>query len=110
MFFRVNMNNKTGILSCNGRVIADFDYDSIGKNWYGLIAVKKNGQWGFLNRNLELQIPFQYKEVKQAFYNGFAIVVSNSGKEMTIDENGIETSKVIPEIDYSIRRLNAIYQ
>lgn len=110
VFFRVNMNNKTGILSCNGRVIADFDYDSIGKNWYGLIAVKKNGQWGFLNRNLELQIPFQYKEVKQAFYNGFAIVVSNSGKEMTIDENGIETSKVIPEIDYSIRRLNAIYQ
>lgn len=44
----------------DGALVTDFEYDEMGAWSEGLIAVKKNGKWGYLNEQGETIIPIEY--------------------------------------------------
>jgi hypothetical protein len=54
----------------------------------GLLAVAKNGEWGFINEKCETVIPFCY-DVVGSFSEGLAAVYLN-GHWAYIDETGKE--------------------
>lgn len=65
----------------------DMNYDEVGE-YYGrisMIPVKRNGKWGFVNRDFELIVPCQYEN---AFFGwGYAGVETVNGF-LLIDERG----------------------
>ena len=67
-------------------VFNDTYEDAIGFR-EGYAAVKVNDEWGFINRNDELIIDFQYDEVLVGFSDGYA-GVKKDGNWFFIDQNG----------------------
>lgn len=41
-------------------LVTGFDYEDVGAWSEGLIAVKKDGKWGYLNKKGDVMIPFEY--------------------------------------------------
>lgn len=61
-------------------------YDDIGELGEGLVSVKKDGKWGYLNQSGEIVIPLIY-EYAHTFKNGYApIMIHNTFKN--IDKYG----------------------
>ncbi len=52
----------------DGRLITDFIYEECGAFQDGLIAVKKNGKWGYLDKDGKEVIPFSYDASWKQFY------------------------------------------
>lgn len=103
-------DNKWAFFSTKGEQLSDFVYDDI----YGtsehidiftekymfneLILVKKNGKYGYLNRNLKVVIDFGYfSKAEQITEHGFAIVKKGSFYGV-IDKTG----KLIIPLEYSL--------
>lgn len=93
---RVNKNGKYGFINRKNKVVIPFQFDDTGKNWNSLLSVMIDGKWGFINYDGEIVIPTIYKNVSQAFYKGYAKVVTQQGKEITIDELGNEIKNFTP--------------
>lgn len=47
-------------LYADGKLVTDFDYEEMGSWSEGLVAVKKNGKWGYLNEKGKEIIPIEY--------------------------------------------------
>jgi hypothetical protein len=90
------LNYKPAMIDKNVNVIVPFDeYQdlaimnadvSVLFNPKFLVGARKNGLWGFLGKDGEVKIPFQYENVNN-FLDGMA-AVRISGKYGFIDENG----------------------
>lgn len=44
----------------NGSLMTDFIYDECGSSSEGLMAVKRDGKWGYVNENGDIVIPIEY--------------------------------------------------
>lgn len=53
----------------------------------GLVAVYKNGKYGYMNKKRELVIPYRYKDADE-FKDGLAIVVNQNDRYGAIDQSG----------------------
>ena len=54
----------------------DYQYDEAGAFYDGLAVAKKDGKWGFIDKNGTPVIDFQYESC-QAFSNGLAKVMTS---------------------------------
>ena len=76
-------------------LFVDYEGNPIGKETFeaayafqeGLAAVKKENQWGFIDKDGDLVIDYQFEEVDQGFQEGVAAVKQN-GAWYFIDRNG----------------------
>lgn len=64
------------------------DYDEVGSfsSSNGLAAVKKGGQWGYVDQDGKSELPFSY-QLAGVFYD-YAAVVDREGKAFYIDADG----------------------
>ena len=80
-------DGKRGLMDCWGRVIVPAEYDDCIGGLSGAyrimpdemaVALKKDGKWGFVkrNQNLELLIPFKYDAIEMRL-NGVFLTASN---------------------------------
>lgn len=88
------LNEKIRIIDRTGKTALPFQYDDMmgfGDGAKG-VAVKQNGQWGYLDENFKLTIPFKYEvlsglaeitEAMPAKLNGKWGFVDKTGKELT---------------------------
>ncbi|MES2701158.1 MAG: WG repeat-containing protein [Bacteroidota bacterium] len=79
-------------IDTNAKFVTPFIYEDVGENFKeGLMRVKKNGKWGYLNERCKTAIPFKYDEA-QNFSEGLAAVKIN-GHWSYIDHSGKEVLK-----------------
>lgn len=89
------------------------DYTSKRESTEGLIAVSRNGKWGFVNSNRKEVVPIKY-DIVEDYHNGFAIVGLN-GKWGYVNKVGkeivpIKFDEVLPFIkDRGCVKLNGKY-
>ena len=96
--------NRYGCINTEGKLVIDYQYESVGytddgrkrgiytgfyKFSEGLAGVKKNGKWGFVDYSGNIVIPFEYDEVFN-FSEGFAWV-KKKGKWGLVDKFGTTT-------------------
>lgn len=74
------------LLDASGKMLDEPVFEDIGPFQEGLSAVKMEGQWGFIDRDLRQVIPFSYDGVL-AFLHGWC-AVSKDGKWGFIDRRG----------------------
>lgn len=60
-------NDRKLAIYNKGKLVSDFIYDASGYTSDGLIAVKKNGKWGYIDQDGNTVIPFEY----DASWKGF---------------------------------------
>ena len=77
---------KYGLIDTLGQLCVRLDYDEIGSFQEGRLAVKRDGVWGFTDRNGAEVIPCRFREVHD-FSEGLASVKIGN-KWGFIDENG----------------------
>lgn len=77
-----------GIMSLSGDILLDTSYEQIGTNINNLLAVKKDGLWGFVDTQFVLRIPFQFKEVIHAFTDYGVAIVKKGNEELIINLKG----------------------
>ena len=95
-------------------LFVDYEGNPIGKETFeaayafqeGLAAVKKENQWGFINKDGKLVIDCQFEEVDQGFQEGVAAVKQN-GAWYFIDRNGDPASDAIQMDDQEDFRINS---
>jgi hypothetical protein len=106
---RIKFNGMTGFIDKEDNLITplyqeeDFD-DEYGEDFNfkfseGLLNVRKDDQWGYVNELGKLVVPFKY-DAAMHFHNSIA-AVSKKGKWGLIDKNG---KTVIPFLYQQIRR------
>lgn len=83
-----NYSSLKGIMSLSGDVLLETSYEQIGTNINNLLAVKKDGMWGFVDAQFVLRIPFQFKEVIHAFTDYGVAIVKKGDEELIIDLTG----------------------
>jgi hypothetical protein len=69
-----------GYLDKNGNMVIPPQYDIVEDFSEGLAAVKKNGKYGFINRNNETIVPFEYDALYSNFKNGIGGLIIYSLK------------------------------
>jgi hypothetical protein len=109
------MKNKYGIIDTNGKSITGFVYDDykeiidVYNNEYddkwnqnkrflmeeGYIIVEKNGKWGYINKEGETIIPFEFDFIGLAQRGQYKVPITKSGKKglYNIKERKIEWNK-----------------
>lgn len=72
----VELNNKCGFVDVIGNEIVPLLYDSSSRYYnQGLVAVKKDGKWGCIDKNGELKFGFtKYEEIGYFSSDGLAMV------------------------------------
>ena len=89
----IEINGNVGFAKkATGQIIIPLVYEIGLKGWSfneGLIPVKKDGKFGFINEHNQIVIPFIYDDAS-AFSEGFA-VVQRYGKEGYVDRFGRDT-------------------
>lgn len=90
-------NGKWAFFSCGGEQLTDFEFDKIKESRYnyrngtyfenGLCLVEKNGRYAYLNKKLEVIVPFGTYDVCKPFRN-FLSIVAKRGKFGIIDNLG----------------------
>ena len=85
--YKVEKNHKYGIVGAkNGEIIASV-YDDMGQAFTeGLLNVKQNDKWGFINEKGDIILPMNYSSVSH-FENGLSIVKIGE-KKGAIDKTG----------------------
>ncbi|MCL1807952.1 MAG: WG repeat-containing protein [Oscillospiraceae bacterium] len=69
---------KYGVIGKDGKAIIPLEYEMIGWGLYDdLIAAKKDGKWGYINKANKLVIPHMFSYA-YSFYNGMAEVSKGS--------------------------------
>jgi len=99
----LSKNDKWAFFSNSGKQVTDFVYDEIAitkrvvknqdestlfKN--GLILVRKNGQFGYLDKNLKIAIPFGRYNFAERFNQNKLAIVSKNNRFGIINEFGKE--------------------
>jgi len=104
VFVRDSASNLIKVYNYDGSY---FQIDSIEETKLApldisLIALKRNGKWGYYNTSGKLMIPHQYKEVSD-FTDTAALVMMEDGNTFLIDTNGIKIagSDTLLNSDYS---------
>lgn len=87
----IGINHKIGVANkATGEITIPIIYDDIGRTFEeGIIPVKKDGKYGYINEYNEIIIPFSY-DYAGDFSEGFAIV-KRYGKYGYIDRFGHDT-------------------
>ena len=89
--------NKLGLADKNGNVVVDYQFDYIApiKNWHkkGLIPVKINNKYGFVDRNKNYFAKCKYdpSPINNSFMwqpSGFDVTLNGKTVKIRIDENG----------------------
>lgn len=92
-YILVRINNKCGYArKSTGEIVVPCIYDIDYSGWKfceGLVPVKKNGKYGYINDENGIVIPFVY-DYAEAFSEGFA-VVQKFGKYGFVDRYGNDT-------------------
>lgn len=91
LFYNEDRDATCDIYDRNGKKVGAFDEFSFdGIDWVNdvtMIPVKRNGKWGFVNRDFELIVPCQYDG--QAYGgHGYGTVTTLDKQQMLIDETG----------------------
>ncbi len=55
-----DLESKYALCDPDGKLLTDFVYDECGSSSSGLLAVKKDGKWGYVNEKGEEVIPIKY--------------------------------------------------
>ena len=80
----------SGIVDKTGNLVIDsrnYDYQIIGNVKSGLISVKKDNKYGFIDIEGNVVIDFLYKNVSD-FVNDYAVVVTMEDKKLLIGKDG----------------------
>ncbi len=89
----IEINNKKGFADkATGQIVIPPIYEIDIRGWSfneGLIPVKKDGKYGYINEHNQIVIPFNYDDAS-AFSEGFA-VVQRYGKYGYVDRFGHDT-------------------
>lgn len=80
-------------------------FDDIDRYHNGLAAAKKNGKWGYVDKNNNTVIPFEYEQVEDRFisddcrgFDGTYIPVKKNGKMGIINKQ----NQVVVPFEYSV--------
>lgn len=76
--------NEGGLMRVNKSIFVEYQEYKIPSE--GLMPVKKNGKWGYIDGDSNLVIPCIYDEV--SLFNGGRAIVKYNGKEYVIDKKG----------------------
>jgi|GEM_PF-1348566 len=87
-YARVLMKGRYGFIDIKGNIYISPQYPDAGNASEGMIAVKINNKWGFVNTDEVLKVQPYYDQV-WAFVNGCAIVYG-SGKYNLVNKEGKE--------------------
>jgi hypothetical protein len=91
LFYNEDWDATCEIYDRNGKKLDAFDEFSFdGIDWVNdvtMIPVKRNGKWGFVNRDFELIVPCQY-ETPIFGGDGYGYVNTGDGQTTLIDEQG----------------------
>jgi len=85
--FKAGKDGDVNLYDKNGEMLLELDYHETGRYRSGVLAVRKNGQWGFINLSGEFVIEPAYDEVNVGFSNGYCMV-KQDGKWGVIDTSG----------------------
>jgi hypothetical protein len=94
---------RYGFKHPDGRIAIKAEFEDVGHFSEGLVAVRKNRKWGFIDQAGNLVIPYQYNAAYD-FYQGLAIIRKYEPKEMPkyregyIDKNGNELAVAYDEV------------
>ena len=89
--------NKLGLADKNGNIVVDYQFDYIApiKNWHkkGLIPVKINNKFGFIDRNKNYFAKCKYdpSPINQSYLwkpSGFDVSLNGKKVKIRIDQNG----------------------
>lgn len=83
-----NSNSTFTFINEQGQVIGTNTWKSVSSFSNGMCAVFKDGKWGFINKQNQLVIPCQYKQVKTFQADGTCDVMTTSGTWIVIDRQG----------------------
>lgn len=93
--FVASLKGKKGLVNVKNQILIPFEYEDIHLPFYerpeiffryGLVAVKKNNQWGYIDFKNKTVISFQFEDA-QAFEGDFAKVILQ-GQEAYINRKG----------------------
>jgi len=101
---RYEENGKIGYFDEKGtiQIKAQFEYGSAFINGYAAVAKDvsfeevgeltfvRSNQWGFINKNGQLVIPYQYEAIIEPFNEQGRAVVKKDRRQIIIDQKGIE--------------------
>jgi hypothetical protein len=87
----ITKNELRGLIDSSGKILIEPQYQEIHREISeGLVAVKQNGQWGYINLNNEIIIDFQFDgavnfcngiaKIKQGKFYGF---INSKGEQIT---------------------------
>lgn len=98
--YTIDKNNKFAIVNGN-KCLTGFDYDNAGAFSDGLLAVEKNGKWGYVDEKGKIVIECKYDPVRSAYSTaldksvdfapsctGGYITVCKKGKYAILDKQG----------------------
>ncbi|MCA0429679.1 MAG: WG repeat-containing protein [Bacteroidetes bacterium] len=99
--FKLIKNNTQAIIDVNGKIGIDFGiYDEIYFAENNLIKVKRKQKYGFVDRKLNLVIPYKYEKAND--FKDSTTVVSYKNKNCIIDLSG----KELYCSDFLIKKIN----
>jgi hypothetical protein len=91
LFYNEDRDATCEIYDRNGKKVDAFDEFSFdGIDWVNgttMIPVKRNGKWGFVNRDFQLIVPCQY-DAPVTGLRGYGNVKTSKGLTALIDEQG----------------------
>jgi len=85
-YARYAVDNKMGLIDTTGKKFLPALFEDVGVVSKKLIAIKRNGKWGYCDYNAKLKIPYNFSSVS-FFKNGLSIASSNY-KYGLINETG----------------------
>lgn len=100
--FLMKKNGQMGLIDETGKVLLDYEYDTIEKEWLGICILKKGNKKGmFVLNSIYKPVKPKYKEIKileaipvsESWQFGLFEVITQAGKKGLLGENGVEYFK-----------------
>ncbi|MEO4006603.1 WG repeat-containing protein [Flavobacterium sp. CAU 1735] len=100
--FLMKKNSQMGLIDETGKVLLDYEYDTIEKEWMGICMLKKDNKKGmFVLNSIYKPVKPKYKEIKileaipvsESWQFGLFEVTTQAGKKGLLGENGVEYFK-----------------
>jgi hypothetical protein len=103
VLYQVTQGDKCGFYTAAGKPVGSLQYDTLFEEGYpvsyilsqGLIAVRQNGKWGYINTSGKMVIPAIYEYAYP--YSEDKAEVGVDGKSFVIDKNGKVQTEAIAE-------------
>ncbi len=100
--FLMQKNGQMGLVDETGKVLLDYEYDTIEKEWMGICMLKKDDKKGmFVLNSIYKPVKPKYKDIKileaipvsESWQFGLFEVTTMAGKKGLLGENGVEYFK-----------------